>query len=79
VKSLVNYSVYIVFKFYTKDVPQQDGHGLTTCSWDHFESKSSNSHGSGLQRFVKKIRMNILEMALTIGVAISSHVNNASN
>jgi hypothetical protein len=40
-----------------QSVPQQDVHGLTMCSWGHFESKNSNKHGSDLQRFVKKITM----------------------
>lgn len=32
-----------------------DVHSLTTCSWDHFESKSSNKRESDLQQFVKKV------------------------
>jgi hypothetical protein len=35
----------------------QNIHSLTTSSWDHFELKSSNEHGSDLQQFVKKIKM----------------------
>lgn len=38
---------------------QQDVHSLPTCSWDHFESKSSNEHGSDLEQFVKEMRMSI--------------------
>jgi hypothetical protein len=40
--------------------PQQDVHGLSTCSLDIFESKSSNEHESDVQRFVKGMRMSIL-------------------
>jgi hypothetical protein len=38
-----------------QSVRQQDVHSLTACSWDHFESKSSTKHASGLQLFAKKM------------------------
>jgi hypothetical protein len=38
-----------------QSAPQQDIKGLSMCSWDHFEYKSSNTLGSDLQRFVKKM------------------------
>jgi hypothetical protein len=47
----------IFFKSVMQGALQQDVHSLTTCSWDHCESKSSNKH---LQQFVKKMRMSIL-------------------
>jgi hypothetical protein len=43
-----------------QNVSQQDVYSLTTCSWDRFEPKSSNEHGSNLQWFVKTMRMSIL-------------------
>jgi hypothetical protein len=41
-------SVHQVIRGIIQNVPQQDVHGLTTCSWDHFESKISNKHASDL-------------------------------
>jgi hypothetical protein len=41
-------------------VPQQDVLSLIACCLDYSESSSSNKHGPGLHRFVKKMRMNML-------------------
>jgi hypothetical protein len=46
--------------FIIQSVQQQDFHGLTTCTGDLFEWKSTNKRGFTLQQFVKKIKTRIL-------------------
>jgi hypothetical protein len=61
-RSLLAFRIILVifYAVYIQSVPQRVVHSLTTCSWVHFESKTSNEHVSDLQRFVKEMRMGIL-------------------
>jgi hypothetical protein len=43
-----------------QEVPQQDDHYLTTCSWDHFISKIHINMVPVCKQFVKKMKMSIL-------------------
>jgi hypothetical protein len=61
---------------HVQDVPQQNIHSLTTCSWDRVKSKSSNERWSDLQCFVGKNNEN--EHAITFVIFILFPFNSRS-